>query len=309
MKDSKKQNQTLIYTNMVIAGGSMKSLSAIGCITYLEERGLIGSIKNFVGTSAGSIISLFVVLGYTAKEMVRFIVEHINNDNMSTLNVDDIFNVFDTYGLSHGKNIEHFVSAIIHHKLKVKDLSFIELAKNTGRNLVVCVSNITQEREEFWCLESTPLLSVVKAIRTSCSLPILFSPIRHNEDLYIDGGLFNNFPIDYFKGDSPLKDIIGINISATSPKDTNDFMQYIALILNIVTKQLTKSYKNDIQNNVVTLELEDEGWISLNDMKINVSKEILERYIYAGYVKMKDMIEKHEQLTINTLTSNSLQSE
>lgn len=291
------KKQHFYFTKMVVAGGAIKSLSAIGSIAYLEEVCLVNNLKHFVGTSAGSIICLFMVLGYSAQEIVKFLNENIVKDEIANINIEDIFGIVDNYGLNLGKNLEIFLSNIIYGKMKVKDISFLDLAKHTGKDFVVCVANITQEKEEYWSVDTVPNMSVVKAIRTSCSLPILFTPIKHNDNMYLDGGLYNNFPIDYFtKSVSNIKDIIGINIVSTSKDTINTFLDYIAKIFQTVINRLTKQYTNELNDNILTLQFEDEGWISFKSMRIDISKEILEKYILIGYQKMKELIKEYEKL-------------
>lgn len=291
------KKQHFYFTKIVIAGGAIKSLSAIGSIAYLEEAHLVQNLKHFVGTSAGSIICLFMVLGYSAQEIVKFLNVNIVKDEIANVNIEDIFGILDNYGLNLGRNLEVFLSNIIYEKIKVKDISFLELAKHTGKDFVVCVANLSKEKEEFWSVDTVPNMSVLKAIRTSCSLPILFTPIKHNGDLYLDGGLYNNFPIDYFtKSISNIKDVIGINIVSTSKETIYTFVDYITKIFQTVINRLTKEYTNELNDNILTLQFEDEGWISFKGMRIEISKETLESYVLIGYQKMKELIKEYEKL-------------
>lgn len=295
------------YRSLVISGGHMKSISCIGSLAYLHEVGLLSSIRNFVGTSAGSIMSLFGVLGYLPQDMIRFIMQHLATDEVNKLNVEEVFNVFETYGFNNGSSIEKFVSGMIFEKLNINDITFIDLAKQTGRHLVVCVSNITQHRAEYWSVDTTPDVSVVKAIRASCSLPILFSPVKHGDDLYIDGALFNNFPMNYFQG-TKLKDVLGINIVSTRlPNKVDNITDYISLILQLALIRITTHHESDMKNNVVALALEDTAWISLTDMRISVPKDVIETYIMIGYTKMKELLEDHYK-KIEETTASSLQT-
>lgn len=291
------KKQHFYFTKIIIAGGAIKSLSAIGSIAYLEEVQLVQNLKHFVGTSAGSIICLFIVLGYSAQDIVRFINDNIVKDEVANVNIEDLFGIMDNYGLNLGRNLEIFLSNVIYEKMKVKDVSFLDLAKHTGKDLVVCVANLSKEKEEFWSVDTVPNMSVLKAIRTSCSLPILFTPMKHNGDLYLDGGLYNNFPIDYFtKSLSNMKDIIGINIVSTSKETINTFVDYITKVFQTVINRLTKEYTNELNDNILTLQFEDEGWISFKGMRIDISKETLEKYILTGYQKMKELIKEYEKL-------------
>ncbi len=59
------------------------------------------------------------------------------------------------------------------------------------------------------------------AVRMSVSIPLYFSALRYNEDgfgdgeFYVDGGVFNNFPIQLFDGIEFAKTIPGISTAST----------------------------------------------------------------------------------------------
>ena len=48
---------------------------------------------------------------------------------------------------------------------------------------------------EFLNYKTHPDLKIYDAIHMSCSLPIIFDPIKINGNFYIDGGLYANAPI------------------------------------------------------------------------------------------------------------------
>ena len=48
-------------------------------------------------------------------------------------------------------------------------------------------------------MEHTPRMRVVDAVRISMSIPLFFAAVRNlRSDVYVDGGLFNNYPIKLF---------------------------------------------------------------------------------------------------------------
>lgn len=295
------------FTNIVISGGAMKAISSIGCIQYLEEVDIIKHMKNLLGTSAGSILCLFLVLGFSSNDITTFIVEQFQKTEVVQLDIEEAFLLFENYGISSGTNLTIFLEAMLIKKLGKPDVTFLELAKITGKNLIVCVANITDEHEEFWSVDTVPNMSVLFAIRTSCSLPLIFTPTRYKDKWYVDGGIYNNFPINYFCT-NVLKDVIGINVLSKSSqeKDITDFFGYISRIFSTAWKQLLKPYKDDLANNVVTIELQDEAWISLTDMKISLPSKCLSSNVMLGYEQMKAKLKHHcEQVTI--LTTKSLQ--
>ncbi len=39
-------------------------------------------------------------------------------------------------------------------------------------------------------------MEILNSLKLSARIPIIFGPIKYNNDCYIDGGVWNNFPID-----------------------------------------------------------------------------------------------------------------
>lgn len=275
------------FTSIVISGGAMKVISTIGCYRYLEEQNMVTNIRNYVGTSAGSIICFFMILEYRSSEIISFMNENLNDKNINTFDMEKVFNLLSDYGISDGSNIIEFLERIIYKKLKVRDITFLELTKLIGKNFVVCVSNLTKESEEFISVDTHPNMSVIKAIRASCSIPYLFNPVKMNDQVYIDGALYNNFPVNYFK-DNRLKDILGINIVQKNYQKTTDIISYsLFLVYSVINKVNRKTY-DDNDKNIVTIDIEDTDWFSFQNLQVQVTKEMIDNYVNIGYHLMRD---------------------
>ena len=281
------------YNSLVIAGGAMKVLSVIGVFQYLEEKNILKNIHNFVGTSAGALMCLLISLGYNATEIKDIVVDSLQNEKITNLNADGLLDILSTYGISDGSDLEELYDNLIYKKLKKRKLTFIEFAKMTGNNLVICVSNLSKERSEYMCVNNTPDISISKAVKISCSIPILYTPTTLNGELYVDGGVYNNFPIDYFK-DHSLKDILGINIITKNYQRNDSFMEYIQFIMHSIIHKLNHKSNiiyNSNDKNIITLEFEDnDGWFNISEIKISIPLDILEKYIKMGYDECKNKL-------------------
>ncbi len=280
------------FNSIVIAGGAAKIISVIGVIKYLEEHSLSKYIRTFIGTSAGSILCFMMALGYNWTEMISIINETLDNEEIVNIKLDEFLNVLNTYGFSSGEQLLTFLRHVLQKKTGLDDITFIDFAKLTGKNLVVCVSNITKEVPEFFSVDNMAELSILTAIRISCSLPIIFTPITINGDVYQDGGLYANFPITYLK--DKLHDILGVNIISKNLTKQDNFLDYIKFVMySIIDKYNREQSINDRCKNVITIEFQDElPWISFAEMKVIVSN--IPDLIQTGY----DAIEK--QLTCSS---------
>lgn len=280
-----------VFTSIVISGGAMKVLAATGCIKYLQENSLMQYVRNFVGTSAGAVLCLMLVLGYKYNEIIPFLQENLNDPEINTLDVSQFLNVLDDFGMNAGDNFVNLFRRILHKRTRMEDINFIDLAKMTGKNLVISGSNLTDEKEEFFCVDLTPEMSVITAMRITCSIPIIFNPVHYNDKIYLDGAFYNNFPINYFK-DTHLKDILGINISFSEYRKTDNILNYLLYMVFSLVNKVSKMNSN-IQNyenesdNVIMINLDRIKWIFWDEMKIGIPDDKVDHLIETGYSAMQ----------------------
>lgn len=276
-----------MYTSIVIAGGATKVLAIIGIAKYLQEHGQLTAIKNYVGTSAGAIMCLLLSMNYSYEKLLATVSQTLKDQSITNLNPEGIFELLDTYGISDGDALRILLEKLIFDRFKVKEMTFIQFAKASGKNLVICVSNLTKERHEFFSVDTSPDMQVAEAIRISCAIPLLFQPVKVKDDIYLDGGIYNNFPIDYFP-DHQLRDILGINIMAKNYQNTDDFFKYLGFIFSSILEKFNKKTINNKDRNVITLEFDDEeSWLSFSEIKIYISEEKLKKYVDLGYQAAK----------------------
>jgi NTE family protein len=127
-----------------------------------------------------------------------------------------------------------------------------------------------------------------QAVRASMSYPFYLKPININGNLYFDGGLYNNFPIDIMEKEFKPDVIIGSNVSEiiTSP-DEDD-------IISQVKSMVTNRSKNTSTNpNTVIIEPQVES-ISLFDF------EASNKAIIAGYTATLEKLDAIKKLVSRT---------
>jgi predicted acylesterase/phospholipase RssA len=188
-------------TNLVMSGGSLKGVSFIGCIRKLEETGVLPSIMNYYGTSFGSLILFMSAIGCSSDEMMENLIACIAEDGRKAAHrkpfIKVVMKCIERGGIDDGAILLECVKRPLIKKMELSDITFLELAKRTGKNLVVAGSNLSRSRREFFSVDDTPDMSVILALRISASIPFVFQPVVHNAQVYVDGALFSNFPIDY----------------------------------------------------------------------------------------------------------------
>lgn len=218
---------------LILSGGSTKGISYIGIIQGLEEYNMINNIKTYAGTSIGAIFSFILNIGYNSNEMKTIIKELEINKLCEMIDFKD-------YGFDDGMRIINFIKMLMEKKKIKYDITFKELYEMTKKKLIICVCNLTLKRSEYLNYKTNPNMKILTALRMSFSIPIIFCPIKYNNEYYIDGGIINNLPYNIFK--NPNK-ILCININ--NDIKINNLETYIFSIIDLISS--TNNIK-DIKN-------------------------------------------------------------
>jgi NTE family protein len=209
----------------VFSGGGIKGFALIGAYQVIEQKGF--TFKRIAGTSAGSIISAFIIAGYTADEILELMDEV---DLKTFLDARKTFLPFSltkwislywNLGLYRGAKLEEWLVA------KLKDRGVSTFADIPQGSLRVIASDLTNGRlivlpDDLPKYGVNPdSFSVARAVRMSCGLPYFFEPVRLASstgfNLVVDGGVLSNFPIWLFyqkKKQNKKRPVLGIKLSS-----------------------------------------------------------------------------------------------
>jgi NTE family protein len=142
-------------------------------------------------------------------------------------------------------------------------------------------------------------MNIKLAIRISMCVPIIFKPIKYNNQIYIDGGLYNNFPINYFNFNKI--ETIGLTLRYNKKKIKN-FTDYIRSMINSVLQKNIDNTNIVINtDNIFELNLNDaEELFSFQKLEFLMTKKKISEYISQGYddfeVFFKNIEEKRNLL-------------
>jgi NTE family protein len=276
------------FTSIVISGGEFKAIAALGCIDELLKRQSFDVIRTLVGTSAGAIICTALAIGFSPRECIEFITNILTTDrynHITTFDPLEVLNILDSYGCFSGNNITALIELILAHKQYGPETTFMDIAKRTGKNLVIAGANVSKERNEFFCVDSTPTMPVATALRITCSVPFLFAPVYYNDCLYVDGMMFNNCPINYLQ--SNLKDIFAVNIFKRlldDGKTRPTFAKYIYNMLMSMQRTITKqNMQLSPAANIITIDMEEDGaMFDIENMKVKITPAQIETMCVRG---------------------------
>jgi len=239
------------YDTLVISGGSLNVISALGALQFLRDISKTDNIKNFIGTSAGSIICYFLIIGYTPIEIIVYMCKNYKMfETLKTVNFVQA---------SRGEGALSFalISDII-EKMTIDKIGKLLLLKDLrelyGKTFVCTTFNLSKNCTEYISDETHPDVPCISAIRMSCNIPVIFEPYKYGDALYVDGGLTNNFPVDI--GEKIGNRVLGLNIDTSEPIvfGTINTVEYAYKLLII---SLTESVRCRIANKRSTTDIVD----------------------------------------------------
>ena len=237
-------------TCICLSGGGMKGFAYIGAFEKLIAENIINmaNINKFVGTSIGAIICFFLNLGMSIEELKAFLFTF----NFSKLTGDvDCCNLFELYGIDNGARVELLFVKFLEMKFNVKDITFAELYKLTNKTLIIIGTNLSRPScaETVFSYDTTPLVSVLKALRISMAVPIIFTPVIFENEMYVDCGIINNFPIDH----CPENNTLGIYIKQSRQQKIDSIQSVISTCLGIVTDRINEQNIEKYKKNIITI--------------------------------------------------------
>ena len=183
----------------------------MGLHKIFEECYDISNIETILGVSAGSIYGMLMIIGYSYEEIYDILC-HLNFNELLNVNIDSILNLKDKKGLDSMDKIMDKIKELISRKIDNINITFKELYEKFNKSLLIGVTNITFYRFEVFGFNNYPDLPIIEAIKISCCIPLIFEPIIFNNNVYVDGGLFNPYPIDFFDKDTLKINNINYNI-------------------------------------------------------------------------------------------------
>ena len=184
-------------------------------------------------------------------------------------------------------------------KTNNEDITFKELYEKFPKKLIILGSNLTKNCVEYFSVDHTPDMPVYLAIRISTSFPLVFEKVMYNDNIYIDGGLLMNYPIEYFENQKETLGICTTTLKQNSD-DISSFDKYIIKILYLLSSQLERYISKKNLDSTIVLKLD------YNVDTIDFSKDVKKYLIDTGYDQFIEQIKnKHDLIDTVSIDTNS----
>ncbi|WP_248396502.1 patatin-like phospholipase family protein [Bizionia sp. M204] len=203
---------------LVLSGGGAKGLAHIGVLKVIDSLGI--RIDYVAGTSMGAIIGSLYAAGYSGKQ-IDTIFRDVDFDKIINDNLPRAAKTF-----YERDNSEKYALTLPFDKFKLK----LPSALSRGQNTLSLLSKLTLHVSDvedfsklpipFFCIATNVETgqavvldkgSLAQSIVASGAFPSLFQPVIIDDQILIDGGVVNNYPIDELKAKG-MDIIIGVDV-------------------------------------------------------------------------------------------------
>jgi NTE family protein len=196
------------FRNLVFEGGGVKGIAYVGAMKVLDKEGILDNIERVGGTSAGAINATMFALGFSHIQQ-RNILKSLDFNNFMDSDfgvIRDSKRLINKFGWYKGDFFHDWIGKLIKKKLGSPNATFRDLKKAGKRDLYVYGTNLSTRFGEVFSAEHTPRTRIADAVRISMSIPLFFQAVRNaRDDVYVDGGLLNNFPVKLFDREKYIK--------------------------------------------------------------------------------------------------------
>ncbi len=241
---------------LVLSGGGAKGFAHIGALKVIDSLGI--KVDYIAGTSMGAIVGSLYASGYSGKQLDSIFGSLdfdavINDDIPRSAKTFHERNNTEKYGiilpfnnfelklpsaLSRGQNVFNLLTKLTLHvsdidKFEELPIPFFCIATNVenGKQVILDSGNLPQ------------------CITASGAFPSLFQPVVIGDDLLIDGGVINNYPIDELRAKG-MDIIIGVDVQddLATRDDMVSALDVLSQINNFrtINDMKLKSKKTDI---------------------------------------------------------------
>lgn len=255
---------TYPFKNLVFEGGGVKGVAFGGAINVLNKRGILDCIERVGGTSAGAITATMVALGYDAGYIKNEILNLNFNQFKDGSFLGDVARLFKKYGWYKGDTFLEFIQGQIAKQTNSPDTTFDDLhndvLKGKGfRDLYIVGTDLTTRQYQVFSYESRPDVKIADAVRISMSIPLFFASCTFENDVFVDGGVLNNYPITLFddprynsslQPGSPNPETLGFLLSkhVVQPYSITDLEQFVGNLFETLLDVQDDALWNDEDN-------------------------------------------------------------
>jgi len=253
---------------VVLSGGGAKGVAHARALKVIEEAGI--PVDMVVGTSMGSIVGGLYASGYKAEQIDSL----IQRQNWQSLLTDKIDRKH--IRLEDKRNTEKYMVSLRFDK---SPFEVMEGGLLKGNKIGYLFSELTADHLDsidfnrlpipFACV-ATDMVSgneidmhagiLAECMRSSMAIPGIFSPIRRDSMVLVDGGLANNFPVDVARR-MGADFVIGVDVTSLG-REYEQLKSASTVLLQVLDMACSNKLEENRRNTDVYIRVDVSGYNS-----------------------------------------------
>lgn len=263
----------------VLSGGGVDCIALLGAFQYLECIP-----THYVACSGGSLISALLISGYRVEEIIEIFSTDVFVNSIDVKKID-INKAFTRFGIWNTSKIFDEVEELIIAKLG-EDITLSRFYERTKVDLTIVGSNVSTKKAVYFNHRTHGEMSLIRCLKISCNIPLLFQAVKHDNEYYVDGGLYDIFPYKYARSIRKAdENIVGICVkSYKKPQPIENISNFFFNFSLSVIETIINNTQFIDDDDVYTLDTSDVGVdvVSFFDTKTEKRKLILRNLLQEG---------------------------
>ncbi len=241
--------------SLVLGSGGARGYAHIGVIDVLEKSGY--EIKSISGSSMGALIGGL----YAAGKLQDYKEWVLSLDMFSVLKLVDFS--FAATGVIKGDKVFDVLETLVGKNVKIENLPIDFTA----------VATDIDTQKEIWFQEG----DLLSAIRASIAIPTIFTPVRSDKHLLVDGGILNPLPtVPLLSDTNDLLIAVNLNGERKADKMIEQHSDEEESIQQKITEFIQKNFFEDEKK-------EEINYFTIVSKTIETMQNLITRYELAAH--------------------------
>lgn len=278
---------------IALSGGGIRGLSHAGALKALEDNNI--KIDAIGGTSSGSIVATLYAMGISpyyiyilSKKYAKDVIGESNFAIISEIGNFVANKKIKLNGFKSGEKIEKAFNEIAKKRgvKTIKDISMplVIPAVDISESKKYVFTSIVPEEDTKYIND----ISVGKAIRASCSFPVVFSPCEYNEHIFMDGGILDNTPALEIKKFN-IDKILSIKFDSDKITSQSNVMDIVMKTIDIMGNKISEE---SLASSDLTLTIPTDGTGLLEVEKLDMCYKEGYNIITENIDKIKELLKE-----------------
>ncbi len=289
---------------VVLSGGGAKGVAHIGALKVIQQAGI--PIDYVVGTSMGSIIGGLYSIGYTPEQLDSI----VRSQDWTFLLSDQVSRK--DQSLAERQDAETYVLSVPFKKKLSREITGGLIQ---GRNIANMFSELTIGYHDsidfnklpipFACVAQDIVTGnemhfhsgvLSTAMRASMAIPGVFTPVRLDSMVLIDGGLVNNYPVDVAKR-MGADYVIGVDVQSDL-KPASQLNSTGVILGQLINLTGLENYKKNLAETDTYIKVNVEGY-STASFTSNAIDTLIQRGEEAALGQREELMKLKRKLRLS----------